>query len=404
MFEPLNPGTILWSRYRIMQLVGRGGMGAIYQAEDLRLEGRLCAIKEVIPEPYTNLERREQLQAQFYREATILARLDHPNLPTVSDYFTEGERDYLVMDFGPGRDLRELIEEARARREFLPEQQVLAWADQLLDALEFLHGQEPPLLHRDIKPANIKLTPAGTIKLVDFGLVKLMTPDDESTVTVLQGRGSVQYTPLEQYGGESGHTDVRSDIYAVGATLYHLLTGQPPVDAKQRFLNPDALVAPRKLNPDISPCVERAILHAMAMHPDDRPSSIAILRAELLGSAKEMPGVLQLSTGGRESLPRLAHDRARATGDPGLRDALWQNRLLLLLLGLLLTLAIAVTVAPVERSDTSGADVKNVAPTSTGMSCWPVERSFGFSPTVHEKTGGSVLRGLSHSLTALTSV
>lgn len=372
MFEPLSPGAILWSRYRIVQLVGRGGMGAIYQAEDLRLEGRLCAIKEVIPEPGATLERREQLQAQFYREATILARLDHPNLPKVSDYFTERERDYLVMDFVPGRDLRELIEEARAKGGFLSEEQVLAWAEQLFDALEFLHSQEPPLLHRDIKPANIKLTPAGTIKLVDFGLVKLLTPNDESTITVLQGRGSVQYTPLEQYGGESGHTDVRSDIYATGATLYHLLTGQPPVDAKQRFLKPDVLPAPRALNPSISPHVECAILHAMAMHPDDRPPGIAALRAELLGRTEDTPSTLR----GSRSIPgeervfprRSPWNGVIAASGAGLRDALWQNRLLLLLLGLLLTLAIAVTALPAERPVIPGTDVKNVAPTPASLS------------------------------------
>jgi serine/threonine protein kinase len=386
MFKPLSPGTILWSRYRIVQLVGRGGMGAIYQAEDLRLEGRLCAIKEVIPEPDATLERHEQLQAQFYREATILARLDHPNLPKVSDYFTEGERDYLVMDFVPGRDLRELIEEARAKGEFLPEGQVLAWAEQLFDALEFLHSQEPPLVHRDIKPANIKLTPAGTIKLVDFGLAKLMNPEDESTVTVLQGRGSVQYTPLEQYGGESGHTDVRSDVYAAGATLYHLLTGQPPADAKQRFLKPDALIAPRVLNPDISPRVERAILHAMAMHPDDRPASIAALRAELLGDVEGVPGTLPTphdifkTENGASQLP--PRNRAMAIAGTGLRDALWQNRLLILLLGLLLTLAIVVTALPAERSATSGVDMKNAAPTPADLSDRPGTQSFEVSPTL----------------------
>ncbi|MGQ9793187.1 MAG: serine/threonine-protein kinase [Anaerolineae bacterium] len=375
MFEPLSPGAVLWSRYRILRLVGRGGMGAIYQAEDLRLEGRLCAIKEVIPEPGATLERREQLQAQFYREATILARFDHPNLPKVSDYFSEGERDYLVMDFVPGCDLRELIEEARAKGEFLPEGQVLTWAEQLFDALEFLHGQEPPLLHRDIKPANIKLTPAGTIKLVDFGLVKLLTPDDESTITVLQGRGSVQYTPLEQYGGESGHTDVRSDIYATGATLYHLLTGQPPVDAKQRFLRPDVLLAPRALNPNISPHVERAILHAMAMHPDDRPPSIATLRAELLGHVEGIPDALQAPRNiprERRVFPqRPPQNGAIATSDIGMRNALRQNRLLLLLLGLLLMLAIAVTVLPAEHPVIPSTGVKNGAPTPTDLSYQP---------------------------------
>ncbi len=163
-------------------------MGAIYQAEDMRLEGRLCAVKEIIPEPDVPKERYEQLQEQFHREANILARLDHPNLPKVSDYFAENGRDYLVMDFVPGKDLRQALDEAIAEGNFLPQKQVLAWADQLCDAIEYLHSQDPPALHRDIKPANIKLTPAGTIKLVDFGLVKLMVPDDDRTVTVLQGQ------------------------------------------------------------------------------------------------------------------------------------------------------------------------------------------------------------------------
>jgi len=320
-------------------------MGAIYQAEDTRLEGRLCALKEVIPEPGADRERQEQIQAQFHREASILARLDHPNLPKVSDYFLYNGRDYLVMDFVPGRDLRDLLEEARSQGKFLPEEQVLAWAEQLCDALEYLHSQDPPVLHRDIKPANIKLTPAGTIKLVDFGLVKLMAPDDNRTVTVLQGRGTVQYTPLEQYGGDTGHTDVRSDIYSLGATLYHLLTAQPPLEAKQRFLKPGSLPPIRQLNPQVSPHVAQAIAHAMAMHPDDRPSSVAQFRAELFGRQAPPGGEV------RRTLDRLIGEWAPAhpVGDTTWRDALWHNRLLLLLLGALLALAVAVTALPAER-------------------------------------------------------
>jgi len=343
MFEPLSPGTMLWSRYRIMHLVGQGGMGAIYQAEDTRLEGRLCALKEVIPEPGDGLDHLEQIEAQFHREASVLARLDHPNLPKVSDYFLYNGRDYLVMDFVPGRDLRELIEEARSQGQFLSEDQVLTWAEQLCAALEFLHSQDPPVLHRDIKPANIKLTPAGTIKLVDFGLVKLMVPDDNRTITVLQGRGTVQYTPLEQYGGETGHTDVHSDIYSLGATLYHLLTAQAPLEAKQRFLKPNAMPTIQDLNPQVSPRVENAIAHAMAMHPDDRPSSVSEFRDELFG--KQMAphdgnGVMSL-----ESSPVHVQETANLT----LRDALWHNRALLLLLGLLLAMAVAVTALAAER-------------------------------------------------------
>jgi serine/threonine protein kinase len=357
MYEPLSPGAMLWSRYRIVRLVGRGGMGAIYQAEDTRLEGRLCAIKEVIPEPDASPQRHEQIQAQFHREATVLARLDHPNLPKVSDYFLEGGRDYLVMDFVAGQDLRELIEESRAKGEFLPEDQVLAWAAQLFDALEYLHSQDPPLLHRDIKPANIKLTPTGTIKLVDFGLVKLLAPEDDRTVTILQGRGTVQYTPLEQYGGETGHTDVRSDIYSVGATLYHLLAAQPPAEAKQRFLMPDALLALRDINPDVSEHVEEAIMHALAMHPDDRPATITELRAELLGDVPiDLPS--SRKPGDRAFKPRPS-GRSSPVGNPALRNALWQNRLLFVILGLLLALAIAVTALPAARPAAPFADAES---------------------------------------------
>jgi serine/threonine-protein kinase len=141
------------------------------------------------------------------------------------------------------------------------------------------------VLHRDIKPANIKLTPGGLIKLVDFGLVKLLAPDDNRTITVLQGRGTVAYTPLEQYGGDTGHTDVRSDIYSLGTTLYHLLTNKVPVDAKQRFLRPELLRTPQELNPYLSSRVERAILGAMEMHPDQRPKSVKVFREMLLGSS-----------------------------------------------------------------------------------------------------------------------
>ncbi len=259
-------------------------MGAIYKAEDLRLDGRMCAVKEMWIDVNADRQDARQTQAQFHREASILARLDHTNLPKVSDYFDQDDRDYLVMDFVAGKDLKELMDEARTEGKTLPEKQVLEWARQILDALEYLHGQDPPVLHRDIKPANIRLTPSGTIKLVDFGLVKLMASDQDRTITVLQGRGTAQYTPLEQYGGDTGHTDVRSDIYSLGATLYHLLTNQPPADAKTRYLQPHLFKNPGSLTPSISPRVERAILHAIAMHPDERPINIAELRTELFSS------------------------------------------------------------------------------------------------------------------------
>jgi len=321
----IQPGTVLRDRYKVLACVGQGGMGAVYRAADLRLEGRICALKEVRLDPDLPAGAAAQMQAQFRREASVLARLDHPNLPKVSDYFTEGGREYLVMDFVAGPDLRQVLErELRAGR-LLNEHEVLRWVDQLCDALSYLHGQDPPVLHRDIKPSNIKLTPGGLVKLVDFGLVKLMVTDDARTVTVLQGRGTVAYTPLEQYGGDTGHTDVRSDIYALGATLYHLLTGQPPADAKQRFLRPDSLVPPRELNPRISPATERAILAAIAMHPDDRPPSAEAFR-QMLHDTSLADAITVIMP------PRRAW-----------REAVRANWWLLSLVGVLLVTAFAVT-------------------------------------------------------------
>ena len=284
MQTPIEPGVILRDRYKITRIIGQGGMGSIYLAEDIRLEGRQCALKEVQHESSLSDDTLEQAQEQFLREAQILARLDHPNLPKVSDYFSEDNREYLVMDFVPGEDLRTLMLAARRKNTFLAEREVLGWSNQLADALDYMHSQTPPILHRDIKPSNLKLTPSGLIKLVDFGLVKLLA-SEEMTITILQGRGTALYTPLEQYGGDTGHTDVPSDIYAFGATLYHLLTNTPPVEARERFLRPESLIPPRQINPEISVRTERAILWALSLHPDERPQNVQEFRQSLVGKA-----------------------------------------------------------------------------------------------------------------------
>ena len=287
MPTPLNTGEVLRERYTIRRIIGQGGMGSIYLADDLRLEGRQCALKEVEHDNSLPPDMLEQAREQFQREATVLARLDHPNLPKVSDFFSEEERDYLVMDYIPGKDLRTLMIEARQRGEFLPEPEVLAWAAQLADALIYMHSQQPPILHRDIKPSNLKLTPSGLIKLVDFGLVKILA-SEEMTITVLQGRGTALYTPLEQYGGDTGHTDARSDVYAFGSTLYHLLANQAPVEARERFLHPGSLKSLRSLRPDVSARTERAIAWAMNLHPDERPQDVNNFRQALLGNLNPM--------------------------------------------------------------------------------------------------------------------
>jgi eukaryotic-like serine/threonine-protein kinase len=283
MPTPLKAGEVLKNRYKIRRIIGHGGMGSIYLADDLRLAGRLCALKEVEHDRTMPADLIKQAREQFQREATVLARLDHPNLPKVSDFFSIGSRDYLIMDFVPGQDLRTLMSEAHQKGQFLAEREVLSWASQLADALSYMHSQTPPILHRDIKPSNLKLTPSGLLKLVDFGLVKILA-SDEVTITILQGRGTAIYTPLEQYGGDSGHTDSRSDIYAFGATLYHLLTNTRPVEARELFLRPDILVPARQINPDISLRTERAIAWAMSLHPEDRPQDMEEFRNALLGN------------------------------------------------------------------------------------------------------------------------
>jgi serine/threonine protein kinase len=332
----LEPGTTLHQRYRIIGLIGSGGMGAVYLADDNRLEGRRCAIKETRLMLDMSDQAAQAMRDQFHREANILAQLDHPNLPKVSDYFSGGNRDYLVMDYAPGPDLHQVVADARREDRFLQEATVLAWVNQLCDALSYLHNRNPSVLHRDVKPANVKLTPEGRVKLVDFGLVKPLDPDDPKTMTSLHGVGSLPYTPLEQYVDDVGHTDPRSDLYSLGATLYHLLTGQEPPSAQARFLNPDVLISPRRINAAISPEVETAILQAMALHPHERPVSVKEWQAILAGQKAAAPveaAGLQFTPGA--SLPAAPHLGWRGI----LRDNLW----LVGIASVLLALALALT-------------------------------------------------------------
>jgi serine/threonine-protein kinase len=267
-------GTLLHNHYVIQRQLGQGGMAVVYQAEDQTLPGRFVAVKE-------NFDRSQDAQDQFRREAMILARLRHPNLPQVTDHFVEPSgRQYLVMDYVEGDDLDDIL----SRRGPLPEAEVLPWMDQVLDALAYMHGwvdpvsgQPMPVVHRDIKPANIKLTPSGRVMLVDFGIAKYQT----GTLTATGARAaSPGFSPWEQY---TGRTDTRSDVYSVGATMYNLLTNVVPPEAPDIAAG-TPLVAPRSLNPAISVYAEQAILKAMATQMAFRFQCVGDLRQALRGS------------------------------------------------------------------------------------------------------------------------
>jgi tRNA A-37 threonylcarbamoyl transferase component Bud32 len=260
---PLSTGKVIDNRYRIVKLLGQGGMGAVYRAWDMRLE-KPIALKEMVPQINLSDEMLAGLREQFRQEAQILATLVHPNLVRVTDYFSWDGKEYLVMDFVEGENLAELI----ARDGAQPEPQVLEWAGQLLAALGYCHKRG--VIHRDIKPQNIIITPEGQAVLVDFGLVKLWDPSAPETRTVMRGAGTPEYAPPEQYDMGVGHTDQRSDIYSVGATLYHALTGQVPPTATQRMASPSSFMSPRRINAEVSPGTEAAVLKALEMAMDRR--------------------------------------------------------------------------------------------------------------------------------------
>ncbi|HEY7122827.1 MAG TPA: protein kinase [Ktedonobacterales bacterium] len=264
-YQALAPGAVLQGRYIIEGLLGEGGFGAVYQAHDVRLGNRACAVKETF-------DTSSNAAVQFQLEAEILAGLEHPYLPEVWDYFSEGRHLYLVMEFIEGEDL-----ETQLNRDGpLPELAVRQWISRLCGALALMHMRQPAIIHRDIKPANIKIRPNGQPVLVDFGLAKIFSP---TQATVIAARAvSDGFSPIEQYG--RGRTDARSDIYALGATLYNLLTGVIPPDAPSRAIN-DPLIPPRQLNPAISPGMERIIMRALNMRAESRYQSALAVQHDI---------------------------------------------------------------------------------------------------------------------------
>ena len=254
----LQTGAILQDRYQITQTLGQGGMGAVYQAKDLSLAVDV-AIK-------VNFTRGEGSTSQFMREAQLLAKLRHPNLPRVIQYFIHAGNEYLVMDYIPGDDLKKMVKKSGAQ----PVDKVLDWARQLGDALTYLHSQDPPIFHRDIKPENIKITPSGQAVLVDFGIAKAAYSHQQ---TQLGARGYTPgYAPPEQYGG--GRTGAYTDQYGLAATLYFLLTAKKPLDSVERVVEHQQLQTVVTYDRTIPLHVSQAIDRGMALNPADRYDSV----------------------------------------------------------------------------------------------------------------------------------
>lgn len=261
----LTGGQVLHNRYEVEQFLGGGGFGRVYRALDRSLQTTV-AIKELYERDTSSLRR-------FEREARLLARLRHPALPAVIDHFIEDNIPYVVMDFIPGRDLEQYLETQPQQR--LSEDEALEIIAPILGALHYLHNQEPSILHRDIKPSNIRITPDRKVFLVDFGLAKASDPYQTATATPAVTSG---YSPPEQYYGD---TDARSDLYAVGATLYRMLTGSTPPDALRRKAQ-DSLVSLRKANASVSFQTAAVVDRLLVLKPEQRYQNITSVTSDLL--------------------------------------------------------------------------------------------------------------------------
>lgn len=324
----LEPGTLLLDRYMIAKRVGGGGMGSVYQARDKRLADRLCAVKEMI-ELFADQSQRAKAVDDFKREAEVLAQLEHPSIPTVFDYFIESGRYYLVMKWIGGGDL---AEQMRIRGGQVDELTVTRWAIQICDVLHYIHSQVPPIIYRDLKPANLMLDDkTGRVTLVDFGIARVVRPTEKGVTAI----GTMGYAPPELFAGK---VEARSDIYSLGATMFHMLTGSDPQDNPLLIFDFSKNPMPRQINPAITPDMERILIKSVAHKPEDRQLSALELGRNLeehnarlsnrppqsstkfAGSAGPRTGSARLQdypspSGSRPSYPPLPSPPARSSGD-----------------------------------------------------------------------------------------
>jgi len=286
----LAQGTLLQGRYQVIKVLGLGGMGAVYQARDLRFADaqRLCALKEMMTVTHEPQVRHVAVQS-FEREANILAALNHAAIPKIFDYFTEGTRAYLVLELVDGMDLEAVLRNTRAA---LPVELVVAWGAQICDVLAYLHSQKPPIIFRDMKPSNIMIRPNNQIVLIDFGIARVFQSDRKGTMIGTEG-----YSPPEQYRGIAAPT---GDIYALGATLHHLVTGRDP-RRYPPFSFHEAL--PRQLNPLVPEALEAVIVRALAYEAERRFTSAEEMKCALLDSLETEAAPQEVTPPGPQSDP-----------------------------------------------------------------------------------------------------
>jgi eukaryotic-like serine/threonine-protein kinase len=281
--EQLQSGILLSERYLIQEVIGVGGMGSVYRARDMHFPNvmKLVAVKEMInlaPDPMV----RQTIVQNFEREANILVSLSHPSIPKIFDYFTKDDRSYLVIEYVQGRDLEAILNQTQG---FFNEDQIIAWAVELCDVLAYLHNHKPePIIFRDMKPSNVMVNQYNHIVLVDFGIAKVFKSGQKGTMIGTEG-----YSPPEQYRGEATPL---ADIYALGATLHHLLTRRDP-RLEPPFTFADRPV--RQINPSVSIELETIISTALQYAPTDRFQSAEIMKEALISAARKTGALSRIS-------------------------------------------------------------------------------------------------------------
>jgi serine/threonine protein kinase, bacterial len=267
----LDPGTVLYGRYEIVKRIGGGGMGAVYYAKDRNLGDAPRAVKEMI-QTHIDESQQEKAVADFRRESMLLASLEHPSIPTIYDYFYDdtASRFYLVMKYISGGDCLARLRNAPGGK--LDELTVAEWAQQTADVLEYLHNQRPPIIYRDLKPANLMIDGnSGRVMLIDFGIARWVAPQEKGVTAV----GTMGYAPPELF---SGKAESRTDIYGLGATMFHLLTGADPQDNPLLIFDFSKNPTPRQINPAISNEMEWILMRAVEYEPERRFRSAAEMR------------------------------------------------------------------------------------------------------------------------------